>query len=169
MNLTFSTKLMILSLPPLLAGAALLFGRITAASLPEQLAQPIAGVHGWVLGLSAFYFASVFIAWRYAGHVGLSAGRMLLWGLIAFMCLSNAIDLLTDHRSLIGAVFGQATTVEVDLVSSLRCQLAGWAALVAMSVLAIAIGFKSGIPLRTCGTRASNGPTQTVLGSHGNT
>jgi hypothetical protein len=140
---SFAIKLTALSVPPLLAGGVVLWGRSIGAGLTETLRQPIEAAHFWVLVLCAVYIVSAFVAWRYAGHFGLSAGRMLLWGLIAFVCLSNALGLFTDHRSAIEGIFGQVSDVAPDLLSSLRAQLAAWSALVLMSVVAIAIGFEA--------------------------
>lgn len=140
---SFALKLTALSVPPLLAGGVVLWGRSASAGLSETLRQPIEAAHFWVLVLCAVYIVSAFVAWRYAGHFGLSAGRMLLWGLIAFVCLSNAVGLLTDHRSAIDAILAQASDVPQDLVTSLRAQLAAWVALVLMSVFAIAVGFEA--------------------------
>lgn len=142
MTLSFSSKLALLSVPPVLGGAALLFGRVTAMELPSQLAQPVETAHYWILGLTVLYLISAFVAWRFAGHFGISGGRMLLWALIAFLCLNNGIELLAEHRTTIWVLFGDPGPNDLAILTSVRARLAAWAALFVLSATAVAIGFE---------------------------
>ncbi|MCP4599697.1 MAG: hypothetical protein GY847_04020 [Proteobacteria bacterium] len=143
----FEIRLGIIACWPIIAVAVILLGRSSFFSLPGDSVESLVSAHQWLAVITVLYIFNYLAAWRYSSSWPLSMSRMLLWAVIAYLCISNIIDLLGENWSIAGQILGLSGEVPGDggsaVVIEMRWRLAVWAAALAMSCVCIGIGFEA--------------------------
>ena len=126
------------------AFGVLLFCGHRADALPEALALPITVEQQWVAGVLVLYVLNAAAAWRFRDSYAVSAARMLLFAGAAFLSVSHGVDLVGENRALLPNLFGADTAAEqLPFVLQLQARLAATAAILTLSLTAIAVGFEA--------------------------
>jgi hypothetical protein len=138
---SFGTRLIIIAVWPLVAVALVLFNR-SAASAPA-VAQAIGVSHQWLGILAGLYIGNFLVAWRFSGSWSNFLARSLIWGIIAYVCISNIIDLLGNNWDFAGQILGGTGGGDPGMITSIRARLGVWGVGLAMAATCIAVGFES--------------------------
>ncbi len=119
--------------------------RTVSASLPAPSTTALAVEQHWLLILLFLYIVNFVAALKFRNSVAVSATRMLFFGIIAFVVISHAIDICSDHRTLLSQVFGTeaATDQNALLIAEVRARLAAMASMTVLCLTCIAVGFES--------------------------
>ncbi len=140
--MSFATRLSIIVIWPLVAIAAVVLGRQALAGAPEEMLAELVGAHKWLGVITGLYVANFLLAWRYAGSWPVTLTRSLLWGLIAYLCLSFFIDIGGNNWADMKQILGGDGAAAPQTIASIRAGLAVWGCGLAMSATCIAIGFE---------------------------
>ena len=136
-------KWIILSANIATSAIAIAVGRIWVDELSAEGASLVTTYHIYLILLSLLFCGSGWVAWRYNASFVVSTTRMLLWAVIAYLGISNAIDLLGGHYGIIREILGLSPpSADRALLIELRARLAVFAVVIAMAVTSIAIGFE---------------------------
>ncbi|MDD5310110.1 MAG: hypothetical protein PHU25_22575 [Deltaproteobacteria bacterium] len=124
----------------LAACAAVAIAGPWAASLPPDLGRPVSDAQRWLGGVTVLFVASGILAWRFPDSWPLYVARSLPLALVAFLAVSNLIDLFGMNNGAAAQILGLGGTTNAALVSSLRARLVLWALTLALSCACIAMG-----------------------------
>lgn len=148
----FGFRLAIIALGPLAAMAVILLGRGVLPSLPGRVGEPLADAHGWLLIITVLYIINFLISWRFWASWPVFVTRALIWALIAYLCISNIVDLFGENSKIGWQILGAEGGGDRAVVTGLRGQLYSWAVGLAMAAICIGIGFESSRVDREQGT-----------------
>lgn len=138
-------KLSLIILWPIAALSAIVYGRFAASGLSVEAQEIIAASHQWLTIVIALYIMNFFAAWRWSDLWPLSLSRLLIWAVIAYLCISKTIDLIGETPESRWQLIGVAGAAEADLLTQIRAELSVWLTALAMSLTAIAVGFEKQI------------------------
>ena len=135
-RLPLRARIALVVLGPVLALAALVAGP------PADATAVAIGARNWLALIALGYAASSLLAWFTRRSWNISLVRMLVWGLVAFLCISELVDLIGQHRELAWQILGADGGGDPVIIADLRWQLACWALGLLMSLTAIFVGFE---------------------------
>ncbi len=143
----FGIRIAIIALGPLAAVVVILLARHVQSALPTSVAGPLGIAYRWLGIISIMYIVNYLIAWRFIASWPIFMARSLVWGLIAYLCMSNLIDLFGENSALAWQILGAPGAEDSGVLKGLRGELAVWVVGLAMSAVCIGIGFeKEGVP-----------------------
>ncbi len=135
-----STRLGIIAVWPLVAIIVLALG--DAPETSESIG-PLLTAQRWLAGITVLYLANFVLAWRFAASWPVSMTRLLIWGLIGYICISEIVDLFGENEGLGAAIFSGRDLGDPALTASLKGQLVDWTIGLVMAVVCIGIGFEN--------------------------
>ena len=123
---------------------ALLFGHAMFDRLSSDAAEVLAIEQKWLMGAAVLYGVTTIVAWHFRGSFSLSASRMLIWAIIAFIALSHALDIVGAYRADILSILGLSDTqLTQPTLLGLRTRALNMGAIVVMGVISIGVGFET--------------------------
>jgi hypothetical protein len=144
--LRFSTRLAIVAASPLAAIFAIAIGRSMVRGLSLDVSMSLAISHNWLIGATVFYLVNYLVAWKYANSWPISMSRMLIWSILAYICISNIVDIFGMHKEIAWQIVGVGSGGSPETLTGLRAHLSVWIVVLAMSVTCIAVGFETSDP-----------------------
>lgn len=141
--MTFGLRLAIIAIMPIAGAGVILYNNQFMPSLPGPVATPLADAHGWLQGIAFLYIANFLVAWKWRLSWSSVLIRSLAWALVAYLCISNIIDLFGMHAELGEQIVNFSQTDTSDIVKGLRGQLLVWTSCLAMALTCIGIGFET--------------------------
>lgn len=136
-------RIAIVSTGLLSALASLLFGQAMFDQLSSETAEVLSIEQKWLMGASVLYGISTIVAWHFRGSFSLSASRMLIWAIIAFLALSHCIDIIGAYRSEIPSVFGLGDSrLTPQTLLGLRVRALNMGSIIIMGIISIGVGFE---------------------------
>jgi len=135
-------KLIAIALGPIAALALFLYLGAADFSSVEAQGDGVGLIRQWLAILSALYVINYAIAWKYRSSWSMTMGRILVWGAVAYLCISHTVDLFGEHREMVWQIAGSDGPGSVEFIALLRARLAGWVVCLAMSLVCIAVGFE---------------------------
>lgn len=139
----FGFRLIIIPLGPLAAVAVLVAGRIVLQSLPENSAHVLATAHRWLVLVIFLYLVNFLVAWWFRESWIVFVSRALAWALVAYLCISNTVDLFGENSHIAWQILGAPGQGDPVVLAGLRGQLYVWIACLVMAIICIGIGFES--------------------------
>jgi hypothetical protein len=138
------TRLAVIAANFLGAGLAFGYGRSHLDLLPEKTIFLLENDHFW-LGVATFFFGvNFFVAWRFRNRFSVSAVRMLAWAVVAYLSISQLVDLVGMNWGEISNILSLCSDQEeIPHIVGLRARIAAVVVLVSMALTAITIGFES--------------------------
>lgn len=125
------------------AAVIIAVGRAWSDEMSTEGAALVRLDHNWLILISFLFCLSGWIAWRFNASFTVSTTRMLLWAVIAYLGISNAVDLLGEHYGIVREILGLSPpTAERALLIELRARLADFIVVICMAITSIAIGFE---------------------------
>ncbi len=138
----FGVRLVIIAAGPLAAAIVILAVQNVQGALPASVAGPLKIADRWLGIISVMYIVNYLIAWRFVSSWPVFMVRSLIWGLIAYLCMSNLVDLFGETSDLAWQILGAPGAATTDVLKGLRGELAIWSVALIMSVICIGIGFE---------------------------
>jgi hypothetical protein len=138
----------LLALAPLSALMGYLYLDHLADSLPADLTFRVDGVADWLAVCATLFVVNYVIAWFHRFSWPMTMGRLLVWGLGAYLCISNLVDLFGANREEAWQIVGLEESAAPQLVASLRGNALGWSLCLIMAIVAIAVGFEKEVHSR---------------------
>jgi hypothetical protein len=135
-------KLLAVAVGPIVALALYLYLGVADFSSAEAQGDGVGLIRQWLAILSALYTINYIIAWKYRSSWPMTMGRILVWGAVAYLCISHTVDLFGEHREVVWQIAGSDGPGSKELITLLRARLAGWVVCLAMSLVCIAVGFE---------------------------
>lgn len=135
-------KLIAIAVWPIAALALFLYLGATDFSPVEAQGVGVGLIRQWLAILSALYVINYVMAWKYRSSWPMTMGRILVWGAVAYLCISHTVDLFGEHREIAWQIVGSDGPGSEELIALLRARLAGWVVCLAMSLICIAVGFE---------------------------
>ena len=140
----FETRLGIIAVGPIVAVVVILLGERSSQFLGPDAAATLRSGHHWLTAITMLYLVNFLIAWRFAQSWPISAARLLIWAVIAYLGISHLIDLLGYNSALAWRALGIGNQDGTSSrIVELRGQIATWGIILFMSIVCIAIGFES--------------------------
>ncbi len=140
----FETRLAVIAVGPIMAVVVILLGDRSAQVLGTDAAAMLRSGHHWLAAITVLYLLNFLIAWRFAQSWPISATRLLIWAVIAYLGISHLIDLFGNNSALAWRALGMGNQDGASSrVIELRAQIATWGIILFMSIVCIAIGFES--------------------------
>jgi hypothetical protein len=122
--------------------AVLLAGWPAREALPPGMLADQASARNWLAVIALAYAASYVLAWFTRNSWSISMVRLLLWGLVAFLCISEVVDLFGGHQDVGWQVVGAAGSGDPATIDGLRGQLLCWGLALLMSLTCVFVGFE---------------------------
>ncbi len=142
MNIMY--RFLVITAGLLCAVAALLVGRTMIGQLSQEAAETLVIEQKWLMGAAVLYGITFLSAWHFRGSFSISASRMLIWAIIAYIALSHGFDIIAPYRSDIPYIFGLGSTdIDPQALAGIRTRIINMAAVVVMGIVAIGVGFES--------------------------
>ncbi len=135
-------KLIAVAVGPIAALALFLYLGAADFSSAEAQGDGVGLIRQWLAILSALYVINYVIAWKYRSSWPMTMGRILVWGAVAYLCISHTVDLFGERREMAWQIIGSDGPGSKELISLLRVRLAGWVVCLAMSLVCIGVGFE---------------------------
>lgn len=110
--------------------------------LDSEAVGVVTGAHRWLIFTIILYLVNYLIAWKYPDSWRISMGRMLIFGVLAFLCLSRVVDLFGTHESLFSQILGFEPPLDWKVVVELRMRIASWFVACCLSLVCIGFGFE---------------------------
>jgi hypothetical protein len=138
------TRLAVIAANFLGAGLAFGYGRSHLDLLSKETFFLVENDH-FGLGVATLFFGLNFlVAWRFRNRFSVSAVRMLAWALVAYLSISQLVDLVGMSWNEISSLLSLCSDQEeIPRIVGLRARMAVVIVLVSMSLTAITIGFES--------------------------
>ncbi len=92
--------------------------------------------------MGAAYIANYLVAWKTATSWSISMVRMLIWAFVAYLCISNCVDILAEDRTLWRQIAGLEDVSNPLVVSHMRSRLGAYIASLMLSLVCIGVGFE---------------------------
>jgi hypothetical protein len=140
--MTLKTRIMILAAWAVIAGVILLVGWLTSGSLPEHLTGEVALARNWLGAILLGFVVNYAVAWRYRGSWTVTLVRSLVWAFVAYICISNIVDVFGEHRALAWQILGEDGPGKPEAIAGLRWILALRLAGLISAAICIALGFE---------------------------
>lgn len=141
--MNFRTRMAIIAGWPLVAVVVALYGWSRLSSLPPAVGEPVLLVIQWLVIITIMYIVNHYVAWRNPTSWTLFLTRSLVWAVLAYLCISNIVDLIGLHSGTINQILGIEAGGEPAVLSGLRLRLGGQFIMLAMAVTCIGFGFES--------------------------
>jgi len=138
----FGVRLAIIAVGPLAAAIVILVVQNVQGSLPAGVAGPLKMAHRWLGIISVMYIVNYLIAWRFVSSWPIFMVRSLIWGLIAYLCMSNLVDVLGENSDIAWQILGAPGAAAREVLKGLRGELAIWSVALIMSAICIGVGFE---------------------------
>ncbi len=135
-------KLIAIAVGPIAALALFLYLGAADFSSVEAQGDGVGLIRQWLAILSALYVINYAVAWKYRSSWHMTMGRLLVWGAVAYLCISHTVDLFGENREMVWQIAGSPGPGSAELISLLRARLAGWVVCLVMSLVCIAVGFE---------------------------
>jgi len=135
-------KFILIAVVAILGTVGYIFYSAFKNSLPPASGVQLANSLKWLAIIGVLYVANFLLAWRYSKSWPLTMGRTLAWAFIAYICISNIVDVLGLHRNIVWQIMGEVGGGDPVLIEGLRAQVVVWALSLVMSVVCIAVGFE---------------------------
>ncbi len=135
-------KLIAIAVGPIVALSLFLYLGVADFSVVEAQGEGVGLIRQWLAILSALYVINYVVAWKYRSSWHMTMGRLLVWGAVAYLCISHTVDLFGENREMVWQIAGSDGPGSVEFISLLRARLAGWVVCLAMSLICIAVGFE---------------------------
>ncbi|MCP4676565.1 MAG: hypothetical protein GY854_13830 [Deltaproteobacteria bacterium] len=140
----FETRLAVIAVGPLVAVAVILLGERSAQLLEANAAASLRSGHHWLAVITVLYLANFLVAWRFAQSWPITATRLLIWAVIAYLGISHLIDLLGNNSTLAWRALGVGNPDGTPgRILELRARIATWGIILFMSIVCVAVGFES--------------------------
>jgi len=135
-------KFILIAVAAILGAVGYVFYSTFKNSLPQASGVQLASSLKWLAIIGVFYVANFLLAWRYRKSWPVTMGRTLTWAFVAYICISNIVDVLGLHRNIAWQIMGEEGGGDPVLIEGLRAQVVVWALSLVLSVVCIAIGFE---------------------------
>jgi hypothetical protein len=138
------TRLAVIAANFLGAGLAFGYGRSHLDLLSKETVFLLGNDHWW-LGVATFFFGvNFFMAWRFRNRFSVSAVRMLAWAVVAYLSISQLVDLVGMNWGEISNILSLRSDREgIPHIVGIRARMAVVVVLVSMALTAITVGFDS--------------------------
>lgn len=146
MTSSLKRRIALLAVGPVAGVAGYFYLEAVADDLEGSLASDMGGAANWLAVCSALFVVNYAIAWHHRASWPVTMGRLLVWGLGAYLCISNLVDLFGQNREAVWQVFGAEGPAGEAEIAFLRGSVLGWGLCLAMSITAIAVGFEREAP-----------------------
>lgn len=132
------TRLAVLSIWPLVGLAALAL----SPGLDAGPGDALVAARRWLAALLGCYTVSAVVAWRLAGSWTVNLVRMLLWGVVAYLCLDQLIYLFGESDGAAWQIVGADGPLGAEEISIPRWRAVFWSVALGASITSIAVGFE---------------------------
>ena len=126
----------------LAAGGVVLYARSLAEGLPMKAAEALGGASNGLVIAAALYAANWVIAWVYRESWPVTLARSLVFAVVAYVGLSNLIDLFGENREVIWQILGREPASDAVAISALRARAMCSVCVMGLSAIAIGLGFE---------------------------
>ncbi len=137
------TRFVFIAVWPLLAVWLILYGANSMSSVPPSVGEPAMVAVQWLGIITIMYAINHIIAWRYAKSWPIFVTRALIWAVIAYVCISNIVDLFGMNYKISNQILGLSDGREGPVLTGIRLQLGAQAIMLIMAVTCIGFGFES--------------------------
>ena len=146
------TRIALVALLPLLAAAALLAGRSAGGdAVGAEPAAELASSRTWLALIGGAYLVNYAIAWPTRRSWTSALVRSLLWAVVAFIAVSELVDLVGEDRGIVGRAFGLAEGADPAVAAAERWLLLNWVLCLVAAGLGIGVGFEGGASEESAG------------------
>ena len=128
------------------AGAVVLYARSLAKALPIDPAARLESASDGLAIAAGLYAVNWILAWVYRTSWPVTLARCLILAVVAYVGVSNLVDLFGENRALSWQILGTQPPVDALVVAGLRARAACSVVVIALSAIAIGLGFE---PRRT--------------------
>jgi hypothetical protein len=139
----FRTRFAIIAVWPLVAVGVILYGKSSMSSVPAPMVEPAMAAVRWLGIVTVMYLVNHFAAWRYAKSWPIFVTRALIWAVIAYLCISNIVDLFGINYEISNQILGLSGGGDPHFLSSIRLQIGAQVVMLVMAVVCIGFGFES--------------------------
>jgi hypothetical protein len=139
----FRTRFVFIAVWPLLAVWLILYGTNSMSSVSPSVGEPVMVAVQWLGIITIMYVINHVVAWRYAKSWPIFMTRALIWAVIAYVCISNIVDLFGMNDEISNQILGLTDGGEDPVLTGIRLQLAAQAVMLIMAVTCIGFGFES--------------------------
>jgi hypothetical protein len=136
------TKIAILAAWALAAAGLLIAGWGSPAGPPPELSGEVATSRNWLALILGGFAINYVVAWFYRASWTVTLVRSLLWAVVAYICISDIVDIFGENWGLAGQILGSDGPGEPEVVSGLRWRLALRVAGLASAAICIGVGFE---------------------------
>lgn len=135
-------RIAILAAWMLLAVVLLVAGWGAPAGLPSELSGEVAAARNWLAVILGGFAVNYAVAWLYRASWTVTLVRSLLWAVVAYLCISDIVDIFGENWDLAGQILGGDGPGAPDVVAGLRWRLALRAVGLASAAICIGVGFE---------------------------
>ena len=112
--------------------------------LSTETAEILHIEQNWLMGASALFGITFLAVWYFRGTFSVSASRMLIWAIIAYLALSHSIDVIGAYHSDIPSVLGIGKSATApDVLAGIRARLLNMGAIIVLGIVSIGVGFET--------------------------
>lgn len=140
----FGWRLAGIALMPIVGLLVIVVSRLYMYHLSAEAVELVSSTHRWLAMIIVLYLINFVVAWRYANSWRISMSRMLIFGVIAYLCISYVIDIIGNNDSLFRQIVGFSPPVDLGLVVSIRMRILSWFVGCCLSLVCIGLGFEMG-------------------------
>ena len=141
--MNFRTRLAVVAVWPLVAVVVALYGWSRLSSLPPAVGEPVLVVVQWLVIITIMYVVNHYVGLRNPRSWTLFLTRSLVWAVLAYLCISNIVDLIGLNAATVNQILGLEAGGDPVVLSGLRLRLGGQLVMLAMAVTCIGFGFES--------------------------
>lgn len=136
------TRIAILAAWALAAAVLLIAGWASPDGLPQELSGEVATARNWLALILAGFAVNYAVAWFYRASWTVTLVRSLLWAVVAYICISDMVDLFGENLDLAWQILGDDGPGKPEVISGLRWRLALRTAGLASAAICIGVGFE---------------------------
>ncbi|MFO8073543.1 MAG: hypothetical protein R6V85_16890 [Polyangia bacterium] len=140
--MSFECRIVLIALWPAAALAVDLAAPDPGAAASEGVRSSLESAGGWLWIIVALFGANWLLAWTFRRSWPMTLARSLVWALIAFLCISEIVDLFGENREIAWQIVGLEDGGDPRLLSGLRWLAAHWAVALGAAATCIAVGFE---------------------------
>jgi hypothetical protein len=140
--MSFGHRIVLIALWPAAALVVELASPDPGGAAPEGVGSSLKSAGEWLWIIVALYGANWLLAWTYRRSWPMTLARSLVWALIAFLCISEIVDLFGENREIAWRIVGLGEGGDPGLLSGLRWLVAHWTAALGAAATCIAVGFE---------------------------
>jgi hypothetical protein len=97
----------------------------------------------WLGIVTVMYLVNHVIAWRYAKSWPIFVTRSLIWAVVAYLCISNIVDLFGLNYEISNQILGISSHGESPVLRSIRIRIGAQAIMLVMAIMCIGFGFEA--------------------------